>query len=91
LSSTISIELGTGGIPVAAASDFRRLLGVQVASPPEKPSIRLRGPVSPDLQELLMSCLAKQPAERLASADAFEASSAKCVAVRRTRVKADEW
>jgi hypothetical protein len=91
LSSTISIELGTGDIPVAAASDFRRLLGVQVGSPPEKPSIRLRGPVSPDLQELLMSCLAKQPAERLASADAFEASSAKCVAVRRTRVKADEW
>ena len=91
MSSTISIELGTGDIPVAAASDFRRLLGVQVGSPPEKPSIRLRGPVSPDLQELLMSCLAKQPAERLASADAFEASSAKCVAVRRTRVKADEW
>ena len=63
----------------------------QVVSPPEKPSIRLRGPVSPDLDELLMSCLAKKPAERLASADAFETALVKCAAARWPRPEADAW
>ena len=50
----------------------------QIRSMPEKPSARLHQPVSADLEELLMSCLAKKPADRPASAEALEAALAKC-------------
>ena len=64
----------------------------QVSSPPEKPSIRLREPVSPDLEDLLMSCLAKKPEERPASADALETALAQCAAAARwSRAEADAW
>jgi serine/threonine protein kinase len=80
------------GEPVFAGLSVGEVLMHQVESPPEKPSARLQGPVSPDLEALLMSCLAKKPAERPASADAFEAALAKCAAVPRwTRAEADEW
>ena len=80
------------GEPVFAGLSVGEVLMHQVESPPEKPSVRLRGPVSPDLEELLMSCLAKKPAERPASADAFEAALAKCAAAARwTRAEADAW
>jgi hypothetical protein len=80
------------GEPVFAGLSVGEVLMDQVESPPEKPSARLQGPVSPDLEALLMSCLAKKPAERPASADAFEAALAKCAAVPRwTRAEADEW
>jgi hypothetical protein len=80
------------GEPVFAGLSVGEVLVHQVESPPEKPSVRLRGPVSPDLEELLMSCLAKKPAERPASADAFEAALAKCAAAARwSRAEADAW
>jgi tRNA A-37 threonylcarbamoyl transferase component Bud32 len=87
----VGYYLLTGG-PVFAGLSVGEVLMHQVESPPEKPSVRLREPVSPDLEALLMSCLAKKPAERPASADAFEAALAKCAAVPRwTRAEADEW
>ena len=64
----------------------------QVRSLPDKPSARLRQPVSADLEDLLMGCLAKRPAERPASAEAFEASLAKCTAATGwDREQANEW
>jgi hypothetical protein len=80
------------GETVFAGLSVGEVLLQQVRSVPEKPSVRLRQPVSPDLEDLLMSCLAKQPAQRPASADALEAALAKCAAAARwTRVEADEW
>jgi len=80
------------GETVFAGLSVGEVLMHQVESPPEKPSVRLRGPVSPDLEELLMSCLAKKPAERPASADAFEAALSKCAAATRwSRAEADAW
>ncbi len=64
----------------------------QVRSLPERPSVRLRQPVSADLEDLLMSCLAKKPAERPASAEALEAALAKCAAAATWgREQASEW
>ena len=64
----------------------------QVRSVPEKPSARLRQPVSADLEDLLMSCLAKKPAGRPASAEALEAALAKCAAASSWgREQAAEW
>jgi serine/threonine-protein kinase len=80
------------GETVFAGLSVGEVLLQQVQSAPEKPSVRLREPVSPDLEDLLMSCLAKQPAQRPASADALEAALARCAAAARwTRVEADEW
>jgi hypothetical protein len=80
------------GETVFAGLSVGEVLLQQVRSVPEKPSVRLRQPVSPDLEDLLMSCLAKQPAQRPASADALEAALARCAAAARwTRVEADEW
>jgi len=64
----------------------------QVRSVPEKPSARLRQPVSADLEELLMSCLAKKPDGRPVSAEALEAALAKCAAAAAwDREHAREW
>jgi hypothetical protein len=64
----------------------------QVRSVPEKPSARLRQPVSADLEELLMSCLAKKPEGRPASAEALEATLGKCEAAAAwNRELANKW
>jgi hypothetical protein len=80
------------GETVFAGLSVGEVLLHQVGTPPEKPSIRLREPVSPDLEELLMSCLAKTPEERPTSAEALEAALAKCVsAALWSRSEANEW
>jgi len=80
------------GETVFAGLSVGEVLLQQVRSTPEKPSVRLRQPVSPDLEDVLMSCLAKKPDGRPASADALEAALAKCAAAARwTRAEADEW
>jgi eukaryotic-like serine/threonine-protein kinase len=64
----------------------------QIRSVPEKPSARLRQPVSADLEDLLMSCLAKKPDGRPASAETLEAALAKCAAATAwDREQAGEW
>jgi serine/threonine protein kinase len=80
------------GETVFAGLSIGKVLMQQVGAAPEKPSVRLREPVSADLEDLLMSCLAKKPAERPASAEAFEVALAKCAAAAGwSREEAGEW
>jgi len=59
---------------------------------PLRPSERLGKRVSPDLEELLMRCLAKNPASRPANARELDDALARCQsAAAWTRVLADEW
>ena len=52
----------------------------QIRSRPDQPSVRLGQPVSRDFEALLMSCLAKQPEGRPASAEALALALAQCAA-----------
>ena len=52
----------------------------QVQELPEKPSVRLKRPVSPDFEDLLMQCLAKKPSGRPASAATLEEALSRCPA-----------
>jgi len=80
------------GETVFAGLSVGEVLMQQVRSVPEKPSARLREPVSADLEDLLMSCLAKKPEGRPASADALDAALGKCAAATAwTREQAAEW
>jgi hypothetical protein len=80
------------GETVFAGLTVGEVMMQQVRSVPEKPSARLRQPVSPDLEDLLMSCLAKKPEGRPASAETFEAALAKCAAAEGwKRQQAREW
>ena len=64
----------------------------QVKDLPLRPSERLGKLVSPDLEELLMRCLAKDPASRPANARELDDALARCQsAADWTRVLADEW
>ncbi len=80
------------GETVFAGLSVGEVMLQQVRSLPDKPSIRLRQPVSADLEEVLMGCLAKRPADRPASAEALEAALAKCAAAATwNREQAGEW
>jgi eukaryotic-like serine/threonine-protein kinase len=50
----------------------------QVKSEPERPSARLSEAISSDFEDLLMSCLAKKPAARPASARELESALGRC-------------
>jgi serine/threonine protein kinase len=64
----------------------------QVKDLPVRPSERLGRPVSRDLEELLMRCLAKNPAARPANAREFDEALSRCErAGDWTREMADEW
>jgi serine/threonine protein kinase len=64
----------------------------QVKHLPERPSKRLGKPVSPDLEELLMRCLAKDPASRVAGARELEDALSRCQAAGSwTRNSAEAW
>jgi hypothetical protein len=80
------------GETVFAGLSVGEVLMQQVRSMPEKPSVRLRQPVSADLEDLLMGCLAKKPEGRPASAEALETALAKCAAAATwNREQAAEW
>jgi tRNA A-37 threonylcarbamoyl transferase component Bud32 len=64
----------------------------QVKDLPVRPSERLGKPVSSDLEELLMRCVAKNPASRPANARELDDALARCrSAPDWTRELADEW
>ena len=80
------------GETVFAGLSVGEVLMQQVRSVPEKPSVRLREAVSADLEDLLMSCLAKKPEGRPVSAEALEAGLAKCAAASSwNREQARDW
>lgn len=61
-------------------------------SPPEPPSARLGAPVSPDLEALLLACLAKRPEHRPASAEALRERLRGCArAGAWTQARAAAW
>ena len=64
----------------------------QVRDQPEPPSARMKRPVSSDLEDLLMRCLAKDPSGRPAGAEALGEALARCAASGAwTRRDAREW
>lgn len=61
-------------------------------STPQPPSARLGAPVSPDLESLLLACLAKRPEERPASAEVLRQRLRSCArAGAWTQARAAEW
>jgi len=61
-------------------------------SVPEPPSTRLGAPVSPDLETVLLVCLAKRPEDRPASAHVLHERLRACAAAGRwTNARAAEW
>ena len=56
------------GSPVFQGESIVDICMRHVDTPPIAPSVRLRRPISPDLEALLLRCLAKAPADRPQSA-----------------------
>ncbi len=68
------------------------LLVCQVKEPPPHPSLRLGKPLSPDLADLIMRCLAKEPEQRPPSAEALDQGLAGCVSAGAwTPQAAEQW
>jgi tRNA A-37 threonylcarbamoyl transferase component Bud32 len=68
------------------------LLLCQVKESPPPPSQRLGKPLSHDLADLLMHCLAKQPEQRPPSAEALDQALARCVSAGTwTPLEAEQW
>jgi eukaryotic-like serine/threonine-protein kinase len=88
---SVGYELLTGETVFNGVSVGEVLLK-QVAAPPDPPSARLQQPVSPDLESLLMRCLAKKPSDRPAGAVALSEALARCSACGSwTEREAHEW
>jgi serine/threonine-protein kinase len=68
------------------------LLVGQVRESPACPSERLGKPLSPDLADLIMRCLAKRPEERPPSAEALDQALSGCVSAGAwTPHDAEQW
>ena len=52
------------GTPVFRAKTVLEVMAHHLSTPPEPPSARLGGPIAPDLERLILQCLAKSPADR---------------------------
>ena len=69
-----------------------QLLARQVKDLPPNPSERVGKPLSPDLSDLIMRCLAKAPEQRPASAEALDQALAGCVSAGAwTPLDAEQW
>ncbi len=80
------------GQPLFDCATLGELLLHQVKHLPAKPSERLGKPVSPELENLLMRCLAKSPADRPSGARELADALMKCPgAADWTRERAEEW
>ncbi len=68
------------------------MLAQQVKSQPPTPSERLGKPVSSDLEQLILGCLAKNPDQRLPGAEALGEALDQCVSAGSwTTVAAQKW
>ena len=80
------------GKTLFGSDEVEALLRRQVEDQPPPPSKWLGRPVSPDLEELIMRCLAKSPAERPATAETLERALGECKAAGAwTLAQAQEW
>ena len=80
------------GQPLFDCASLGEVLMHQVKHMPARPAERLGRPVSPALENLLMQCLAKNPAERPASARDLGDALAQCPGAGDwTRERAEEW
>ena len=52
------------GTPVFRGSTLLEVLAHHLSTPPEPPSARLGMPIAPDLERLILQCLAKSPEDR---------------------------
>jgi serine/threonine-protein kinase len=66
------------GTHVFSAQTVVEICSHHLHTPPEPPSERLGRAITPELERLILSCLAKSPADRPASAAALELSLAAC-------------
>lgn len=80
------------GRPLFDCANLGEVLIAQVKRLPARPSERLGTPVSPELESLLMRCLAKNPSDRPASARELADALMKCPGASDwTRERAEEW
>jgi len=80
------------GQPLFDCATLGEVLMHQVKQLPAKPSERLGKPVSPELENLLMCCLAKKSADRPDSARELADALMKCPgATDWTRDRAEQW
>jgi hypothetical protein len=80
------------GETVFLGATIGEVLMQQVMAQPEKPSVRMRAPLSADFEELLMRCLAKKPEDRPVSARNLEEALSRCAATGQWgRNQAEDW
>jgi len=80
------------GTHVFGGNSILEVCAHHLHSVPDPPSIRLGAPVSPDLEAVLLSCLAKRPEDRPASARVLcERLHACASAGRWTNARAAQW
>jgi serine/threonine-protein kinase len=80
------------GTPVFSAGSAIEVFAKHLHSAPEPPSARLGRPLPPDLEAIVLSCLAKAPDQRPASARDLRSALEQCAeAGRWSRSDADAW
>ena len=80
------------GTHVFGGTSILEVCSHHLHSVPDPPSTRLGAPVSPDLETVLLACLAKRPEDRPASAHILRDRLRACVAAGRwTNARAAEW
>jgi eukaryotic-like serine/threonine-protein kinase len=79
------------GKPVFEGETLIEVCGHHLHSEPIRPSERLEKPVPPKLQALILQCLAKQPADRPASAAALKEELEQCGVPSWTDAQARHW
>ncbi len=80
----------TGRYVFEQESTLRMLLD-HLNTKPEKASKRIGKPIAPDLEEVLLACLAKDPKDRPESAEALAAQLLACDVPRWTQDQARAW